>query len=450
MSDPFDPVSVHGIWPLVRDPAHPGGIRFADMSSDAPSDCLDTPAGLPDARVEIRLFPGAEGLASRCEAVAEFGGNAVSAAPFSQEGLHAALLVRYDRERLVGDTLDACVAVSGSRSPLLADVRRRSRIRLDGDRHEAAWRRIWKDEIEAVESDPDLRFDEMGGHMTDRLPIRVRGSGGGYSLLVAAAGEGRRIRVQWDGLRYPPDLAERLGASLHGLGLEIDGNRGLARSVTRADADAIAAFRRDLATLRRDMAGLDAVCRRRNAVSDVMEGRPLAILRRVVDGFPVAKAPASSGYAYQVNPVSGHAVDVDSYAIGSLLKVGAIRPAWWSERRPAERDSKPEDLFEASVWVATELGTGLADGSIDVRAAAEGYPAVVAGLGEILGGSGPSPDFADIAEARPEAAWEPPAGAPEPKAAGGRMPKRAKDLALLAAWYAHGLAGPRAAPSPGS
>lgn len=450
MTDPFDPVSIHGVWPLVRDPASPGGIRFAEIGRDEPSDCVTGADGLPDADLTLRLFRSAEARDAWCDGVADAGGNAVHALPLANDALPAALLVRFDLARNPGRTPETCIRLVGD---VPRDVRH-ARSRARSDRSHAievsGWEAAWSTELAAIRSaDAPFRLESLdfSPRSTGRLILRTPSGGMARSAWVEPEGDARRIT-----LRMGLDGAMRLGADdldatlrerAEALGYEVGGDGDLSLVVHRADGDALRRVASDLATLARTRAALRMVAGRRHAVSDALRERPLAILRRLASGFPLAKAPASSTYAYQVNPVSGHAVDADGWSVEALWKAGAIRPAWWSGRRETSRE-KPLDAYESSVWVASTLGLDLASGRVGVREAADRLDAVLSGLHrdeETVG------EFAQAVAVTPADTWSPPEGAPTPARPGkGRLPKRAKDLALLAAWLSHGLAADLAEP----
>ena len=109
VSDHFADRSVHGLWPLVADEEAPGGLRFADLRTDAPDACLVAPDQLPDADVSIHTFAGTDARDVWIAAAREFGGNgvALSPAPLNYAGgIQAVLAVRFDRSRRPGATLD--------------------------------------------------------------------------------------------------------------------------------------------------------------------------------------------------------------------------------------------------------------------------------------------------------------------------------------------------------
>ncbi len=367
-------------------------------------------------------------------------------APLACDALPAALLVRFDRPGFPGDTPEARILLVGE---VPRDARyARSRARLDASRASAAaaWEAAWATELEAARSDGAVFRPEsldFTPRSVERLFLRPPSGSIVRSVWVEPVPEGRRII-----LRTGPggamslgadDLDEALRAKASSLGYDVAEDE-LSMTVPRAGADTFRRLAEDIGALADEREALRRTASRRYVVGDALRERPLAVLRRLAAGFPLAKAPASSSFAYQVNPVSGHSVDADGWAVEALWKAGAIRPAWWSARRDAPRD-KPLDAYEASVWVASDLGLDLAAGRIGIREAAERLGEASRAVHVEL----PEPiSFAEAVAFVPDAPWSPPAGAPVPNAVGkaNKLPRRAKDLALLSAWLCHGLNGP--------
>lgn len=455
MTDPFDPVSVHGVWPLVLDPESPGGIRFADLEADAPADCVRDPADLPALWLGLRAFASPEARDAWCEAAAEFGGNAVHATPLAEDAIPAALLIRYDREPLSGATLEERVAFAGSRPARATSVRSDLRMRRAHDRRRSTLGKAWATELAAAAAVEGVRFVEHLSPLEEKrivlYPERDRFAA---AIFVEPHPAGRRVTLRTSpnqafDLREP-DLARAMREAAAALGWRIGEDGDAVRELPACDEAGLARVMADVAQMARTRKGLLETTIRRGVVSSALDERPRQILRRLVDGFPLAKAPASSTYAYQVNPVSGHAIDVDNYALERLWEAGTIQPFWWSGHAPPARDadrlgSKPFDAFEASLWVATPLGRDLVEGRVTLAEAAERVEASRAAASIVMRGAPPN-GLDGLAGLAPLQAWTPPPNAPAPPPARGRgprrLPKRAKDLAQLGAWIAHGVIDP--------
>jgi hypothetical protein len=222
-ADPYADVSVHGLWPLVADPEAPGGLRFADMGRDRPTDCVASVDALPAVEMALHTFRTVETRDAWAAAAREFGGNAVlvvSAPHAPNVAFQTALVMRFDRDRSPGPTLDEAVGLrrdrettpNGSLHPDVAAVgaawRRSYLERVSQNAQRAAWNETWKSEIAVLDGSQRLGRDPLRIGREPGLPFEIDPPFGMKGSVRKTSG-GVRIVLDTRGL-------ERLGGENYG------------------------------------------------------------------------------------------------------------------------------------------------------------------------------------------------------------------------------------------
>ena len=379
VSDHFADRSVHGLWPLVADEEAPGGLRFADLRTDAPDACLVAPDQLPDADVSIHTFAGTDARDVWIAAAREFGGNgvALSPAPLNYAGgIQAVLAIRFDRCRRPGATLDEVVAlrrdaefVSAGRqrkppSEIGASWRAHYLERIASDREVGAWKERWKAEIEAIGAFP--RFNHFTSPDKSFLPIEIDPPHG----LRGKATKGP------DGVRFVLDaramgrLGDRAYAEAWRIALE-------ARGWEAADAEApsvrfvelgpeeLARLAADIDVLAPSIKRLTRLSASHTAVlAHLTDPETVRVLRRLHAGLPIASSLYGDPAA-QISPKTGEPMQLAGSRVQRLFEGGIIEPVWWRDRYAArpDRTLPVPSLHDMQpiVWGLTATGAALAE-----------------------------------------------------------------------------------------
>ncbi|WP_238229766.1 hypothetical protein [Methylobacterium hispanicum] len=377
--DPFAAVSVHGLWPLVADEGAPGGLRFADLRTETPADCVSGPDELPAAEISIHTFAGTDARDAWIAAAREFGGNglALVQAPFnSASGVQAVLAIRFDRTRAAGADLDDAVVlrrdaetvspgrVRHSTSNIGAAWRARHLERIASDRDLVAWKDRWKSEIEAIGSvarvvhfiSPDkaslpLEIDPpfgLRGRLTKspgevRFVLDARGMGG---LAACAYAESWRMTLEARGW-------EAADAEAPSVRFAVLGSQEVARIA--ADIDVLQPAIKRLSRLSSSYASVREF---------LVDPDAVRVLRRLHAGLPIASSLFRDPAA-QISPKTGEPQGVAASRVERLFKGGFIEPVWWRDRNGGRRDRALPvpalDEMHPVVWGLTVTGTAFVE-----------------------------------------------------------------------------------------
>lgn len=349
--DVYEGLCPHGTLPLVRDPGGPGGLRFAVPGVDAPDACVPDASGLPDAEITLRTFRTRDEAAPYLAALAEHGGNAFSwlVSPVAHKAVPYALVVRADRSRLPGATLDEAVALRGDVAGLAGGwaAYRTDRV-ADADRQagRSALASRWAAQERAVRAIPGTMLGDM---REDGVAFHAKGS---QSLFVLGD---RVLRWEARAAALPPDLARaharrlsEAGASEEAAGRWSLPVRGRPAGEVLADATELSAGREALA----------AVAASRGRLATLRTERAcMAVVARGVAGFPVLLA--RGGMQAAQGDTEGRAHSVPGHVLSRLTALDMLRAAW----TPASADPRPAML------VPTDAAAALLRG--DVAGAAE-------------------------------------------------------------------------------
>jgi len=367
--DEYRAICIHGTLPLVPDPGSPAGVRFAVPGRDGPADCARVPAELPDAEMTLRFFAKGEEIAPYAAALAEHGGNAFAcvAAP-GCHAFQALLVVRHDRPRRPGATLDEAVASSVPAGAAAAWGQARARA-FEGARAARARSSLaerWAPHAAAVDAVPGARRGDVG---VDGVAFSRPDIPGGMSLGGDAGNPVLRWEP-WGTVAMPADIAaalsERLGRlpgpsrmSMNSRGILAVQIRGLAAGDV---AEGIAAMTRAAS----EHARAASEARGRGAMAAlVAEGGSGWLLRGLAAGLPVlAAGPGRAGVMPGTGP--GGCRSLFAPVVDRLERLGLTEVVWAPPGRAA--GSAPVLL----------LGTGavasLASGRVEEAAAATAGP----------------------------------------------------------------------------
>jgi hypothetical protein len=360
VSDRYESVSVHGLMPLVVD-ADTGMLRFAVLETDQPEDCLTSPDRLPEALVQFFVF-GDEGRARAwADGIREVASNAVSVEFPATRFPKFALLVRHDAEPLRGETLEECVALRyvghrhSERHPGVEAAEERQ-VEIERRREqgaEQAFRTRWAAEIAVIGSNPDaevhihdrrelddttpltLRFRDARGHVSGGTQFDVSRDGSAYRIeweepkrFRSRVGERRGPR-QWSEEERPidDDLERGLVAKAAELGLKMEGD-SLSRPIPDLHPATLASVRKQDDDFSRHVALAKKVQKGRDlAVQHLVKEKMVAILKRVVAGFPLVLSDRL-GDVDQASPTTGRGMSVPGIHVRSASEAGLVEGVW--------------------------------------------------------------------------------------------------------------------------
>lgn len=367
--DPYAPFCVHGTLPLVRDDGAPGGIRFARIGDDPPSDCISDPEHLPDAEMTIRSFGSRVAMDGYRAALAEHGGNAFSTLPAPEQSNADPflLIIRHDRARAPGTTLDEVVGLSGA-APPLADTWRRARAAKARDAETRDRRKAllakW------------ARFDDV-----------VRSATGGWATDFGDAGiefmtTESRSRYVLGGTPETPVLRWRRIA--HGFGGDLQAEFDAGLKELGISSPEPGAYRMTLAALgAQDLASALATARRVDLLEDSLSDRgetrrrlseiaadPAAarILARSLAGLPVLSTGRGEPGA-QMSLRTGTTQTVTGTLLVRLVVHGLMQPAWAAAGKVSRENVQS---WCPRIYIPTEAARLLAAGRVDEAATAVG------------------------------------------------------------------------------
>lgn len=367
--DPYAPFCVHGTLPLVRDEGAPGGIRFARIGDDPPSDCISDPEQLPDAEMTIRSFGSRLAMEGYRAALAEHGGNAFSTLPAPEQpnADPFLLIIRHDRARAPGATLDEVVGLSGA-APPLAD----------------AWSRVRV--VKARDVEIRDRRRALSAKWA-RFELAVRSAAGGWTTETGDAGvefmtTDSRSRFVLGGTPEAPVLTWRRVA--HGFGGDLRAEFDAELQKLCVSSPQPGSYRMTLAALgEEELATAIATARRvasfEESLSDRGESRrrlaeiaadPAAarVLARALSGLPVLSTGRGEPGA-QMSPKTGTTQTVTGTLLVRLVVHGLMQPAWAAAGKVSREDVQS---WCPRVYVPTEAGRRLAAGRVDEAAALVG------------------------------------------------------------------------------
>lgn len=367
--DPYALLCVHGTLPLVRDEGAPGGIRFARVGDDPPEACISDPAQLPDAEMTIRSFGSRVAMDGYRSALAEHGGNAFSTLPApEQSGADPFLLIiRHDRARAHGATLDEVVGLAGGAPPMAA-----------------AWSRVRAGKVRDVEirdrrnalNAKWARFDEV-----------VRSAAGGWTTEIGDVGvefltTESRSRFVLGGTPEAPVLSWRRIA--HGFGGDLRAEFDAELQQLGISSPEPGSYRMTLAALGKDeLASALATARRvaslEEGLSDRGETRrrlseiaadPAAarVLARALAGLPVLSTGRGEPGA-QMSLRTGTTQTVTGTLLVRLVVHGLMQPAWAAAGKVSRENVQ---AWCPRVYVHTEAARHLAAGRVDEAASLTG------------------------------------------------------------------------------
>lgn len=363
--DPYAPFCVHGTLPLVRDEGSPGSIRFARIGDDPPADCISDPTHLPDAELTLRTFKSRVEMDGYQAALAEHGGNAFSALPApAQAGADPFLLIiRHDRPRPMGTTLDEVVGLSG---PGIPSPHAWARVRASQSQDVAA-----RDRRNALGT-MWARFDEV-----------VRSSTGCWTTEIGEAGvefmtSESRNRFVLGGTPEEPVLTWRRIAYGFGEDLREDFAAGL-REVGISSPEP-GSYRMTLATLGSDelvtaLAAARTVDLLEERLSDRRETRrrlteiaaepgAARVLARAIAGMPVLSTGRGEPGA-QLSLRTGSTQTVTGTLLVRLVVHGLMQPAWAAA---GEVSRGAPETWCPRIYVPTEAARLLAAGHVEKAA----------------------------------------------------------------------------------
>jgi hypothetical protein len=352
-ADPYANASVHALWPLVADPEAPGGLRFAELGRDRPSDCVASVDALPEADVALHTFRTAETRDAWAAAAREFGGNAVLVVP----GPHApnvafqtALVMRFDRDRNPGATLAEVVglrrdreAASGSPQADISAVgaawRKTYLERVSEDAQRAAWNETWKSEIAVLDGSRRLGRDPLRVGREPGLPFEIDPPFGMKGSLRKTP-EGVRVVLDTRGL-------DRLGGENYGEAWRIAVE---ARGWDASDPAAVAVdlpkfgheqaerVAKDIDVLAPTIARLTRLSKSwTEVVAMASDAEMVKVVGRLASSMPLASTLYRDPGA-QLSPRTATAASVAGTRIERAFVGGLIEPVWWQDRNPNEQD----------------------------------------------------------------------------------------------------------------
>ena len=376
--DPYAPLCVHGVAPLVVDPSVPGGLRLGEPGRDAPDDCVHGVAQLPECEITLRVFRNSSGADAYIEAVREHGGNHVIA---SMSASHAnsgcVLILRLDRWRPDGaSTLDEAVVLRASRNDIFGDELKKgfahARKHAMADHAEAlkadAWRKKWAAELAFLESTPsleaiDARRGDPGRPLSYRRSRREGEGPGSYTThsdySLVRVGDGLRVRGSTIEAKLDADLAERLDREREKFGvLRIDGIDQV--PITEfSDASLVEAERR-LGMIERERHRLQEFQKGRMDVTAVLVDPNLKkVLKRALAGFLPMVGGIGSGPGFQLSPKTGECVTVSATLLHTASRNGWLKTVWAPDR---DRDGfRRYQSTPPQIFALTEAGVALAE-----------------------------------------------------------------------------------------
>lgn len=376
--DPYAEVSIHGLWPLTLDAAAPGGLRFANLGADRPEDCLRSPEGLPDAEISIRTLVGAEARDAWIAAVAEFAGNGVVAVPGPYNyvnGVQPVLVMRFDRDRRTGATLEEAVPLlrdlevykNRDHRPEPSEIGRgwRSRYieRLAENAKRDAFVANWRSERAVLHA--SKRVSDMSSpERADRLRFQFDPPFG-VELRLERVPTGVRVVLEARGMN---DLvgsnaaAWRIAAEARGWDAAAPATPFLDLPVF--DEDALGRVEGDVDVLLKSISRLTRLSASWKVLAAACaDAETLKMLRRLAMGLPVASTLYRDPAA-QISPRTCSPVTVAGTRVEKAFLSDLIEPVWWRDRYPKDpRRTTPVPSpfnMEGISWGLTATGRTLA------------------------------------------------------------------------------------------
>jgi len=189
MKDHYRELSVHGLLPLV---AEGNNVRFALLGWDHPLKCAGTPDTLPDAEMDLFVFANDHECRVWASAVLTVGNPDVNVVMPDLKAPSFALLVRSDRKRRSGNTLEDVIdlrnpmgAVNRERVEELGQIARADAMEAyRTTTADKVFRARWQKELQVlegmVEADWSTTTLPVGGHV---LHVRIDSGNGGFPGL---------------------------------------------------------------------------------------------------------------------------------------------------------------------------------------------------------------------------------------------------------------------------
>lgn len=380
-TDPYAVLAVHGLWPLVVDRDAPGGLRFADLGRDRPSDCVSSADALPEADIALHTFRTSEARDAWAAAAREFGGNAVLVVP----GPHApnaafqtALVMRFDRDRKPGAGLDEAVALrrdretapNGSQQPDVAAVgaawRRTYLERVSENAQRAAFNETWRSEIAVLDGSQRLGRDPLRVGREPGLPFEIDPPFGMKGSLRKTPG-GVRVVLDTRGL-------ERLGGenydeawriAVEARGWDASDPAAVAIDLPEFGVEQAERLAKDIDVLSPTIARLTRLSKSwTEVVAMATDAEMLKVMGRLAAGMPLASTLYRDPGA-QLAPRTATAASVAGTRIERAFVGGLIEPVWWEDRHPNEPDREiPVPTVHGMrgiLWSLTETGRAFAE-----------------------------------------------------------------------------------------
>lgn len=380
-TDPYAETSVHGLWPLVADPEAPGGLRFADLGRDRPADCVASADALPDAEIALHTFRTTEARDAWAAAAREFGGNAVLVVTGPQApnvALQTALVMRFDRDRRPGATIEEAVGLrrdreitpNGARQADIAAVGAAWRLthleRASENAQRAAWKETWAGELAVLEASPRLDCDPLRIGREPGLPLEIDPPFGMRGSL-------RKTR---DGVRVVLDTRgmERLGGENYGeawriaveaRGWDASDPAAVAVDLPFFDAGQAERITKDMEVLAPTIARLMRLSKSwTEVVAMASDAEMVKVMGRLASGMPLASTLYRDPGA-QLAPRTATAASVAGTRIERAFVGGLIEPVWWQDRSPNEPDRElpvpTVHTMRGILWSLTETGRAFAE-----------------------------------------------------------------------------------------
>lgn len=380
-ADAFAARSVHGLWPLVSDPEAPGGLRFADLGRDRPDGCVSDVAALPDVDIALHTFRTAETRDAWAAAAREFGGNAVLVVPAPHAPncpIQAALVMRYDRSRRPGASIDEAVELRRDRETVPTGTQRPDPAavgaawrghyleRVSKDAQRAAWKETWKNELAALESTSWLSCDGLRIDREPGLPFEIDPP---FGMKGAMTKSGNAVRVVLDtrGL-------EALGGETYGeawriaveaRGWDATDPAAVALELPEVGPEQAARIAKDMDVLAPTIARLTRLSKSwTEVVAMASDPEMVKVIARLAVGMPLASTLYRDPGA-QLSPRTATAATVAGIRVERAFVGGLIEPVWWEDRHPNESDRELAvptiHEMRGILWALTETGRAFAE-----------------------------------------------------------------------------------------
>lgn len=377
MSDPYASSAVHGTLPICRD-VDTGRLRFARPGVDLPEDCLTSPDQLPDAELALVVMPTPETIDAWAAGAREFSGNSVDiiTPELDRKIIPCALVVRHDRPRRAGATLDEVIelrrGLEGKGEDRIDFTRQRMDLqaRTTAANNRSAWKAGWTVELTfasatGLKLGPESYDHERkpGDPLQLELPVPVLI--GAFGLLVTFERTESGLLASKNEITpmLDEDLALIRTKRMAELGVSKVGNN-LQMMGSALTTEFVQQIQHAMSELKTTTNHLEMTQRSRADVREaIADDRGMAMLKRIAGGgLVVTYHLAQPGC--QINPSTGNPTVVPATHIGNAHSRGLIRIIHPGDDARAVPERGATRLRIPVILSLTETGKAVLDGRL--------------------------------------------------------------------------------------